>query len=437
MAEQPAALTPDERAELQRLRTEVATLRERSSGRAGRAGRWVAAVALLLVAALLFAVSTLAIFVRTQLLDTERYVQTVAPLIRDPAIQTAITDRITNAIVDQLDLDKLAKDLAKALEERGAPSEISLLVSPAVSGLTSFIRSTVAKVVTSERFAQAWDNAQRVAHEELDALLTTGEGQFLTANGTEVSLNLGAVVELVKQDLINAGFSLASKIPPTNLSLPLFQSEQLPKLRRYVSWLNTAAWLLPLIAFALLLAGVMVAPKRRRGLLIGATLFALAMLLLLGGLSAARSYYLSHLPESVSAPAAQALFDTETRFLIRALQTLLVLFVIVAVLCWLFGPGRLAAGIRRLVDSGLDGLARVLSRSGVPLGPVPGWLRRYHRPLIVAVVVLALAILISWGEPGIGGVVWVTIGALVLLGLLEIVGRTSTVAEPTSKPAIA
>ena len=97
----------------QRLRAENASLRSGHTGGWARAGRWTAATVLLLVSALLFAVAVVAVFVRTQVLDTDRYVETVAPLARDPAIQNAIANRITAAILAHVDLKALADELRR------------------------------------------------------------------------------------------------------------------------------------------------------------------------------------------------------------------------------------------------------------------------------------------------------------------------------------
>lgn len=77
-------LSTSERAELERLQVEVGQLQARTHGRAARAGRWSGATVMVVVAALLFGLSVVAVYVRTQLLDTDRYVATVAPLARDP-----------------------------------------------------------------------------------------------------------------------------------------------------------------------------------------------------------------------------------------------------------------------------------------------------------------------------------------------------------------
>jgi hypothetical protein len=417
-------LSTSERAELERLRAEVVTLRRRTSGRAGRAWRWVGSTVLLVLAALLFSVSTLAIFVRTQLLDTDRYVETVAPLARDPVVQDAIANRVTDEFMVKLDIAGLTQQLVTALEERGVPPIVNELVGPMVSGVRNFVHTEVHNVVTSDRFAQVWDSANRVAHDELDAILTSGKGEFLTAEGTQISLNVGALLTIVKQRLVDAGFGLAARVPDTNITVPLFHVEQLPRIRTAVSILNTLYWLLPLVALLLLLAGVLVAPNRRRALLIGSLAFAIGLLLLLGGMAAARSYYLNNLPDTIKSPdAVRVVFDTETRFLVQAIKTLATLFGIIALLCLIFGPSQPAVLLRRLVDRGLDAGGGALARTGVSMGPVPRVLRQYRRAIVVGVVALAVLILVLWGTPGIGGVIWLTVGALLLLGLIEIVAR--------------
>ena len=417
-------LSTSEREELERLRAEVATMRQRSSGRAGRSARWVGAVVLLVVAALLFSASTVAVFVRTQLLDTNRYVETVAPLARDPAVQDAITNRLTDEFMTKVDVAGLTQQLVAALQERGAPEILTQLTGPIVSGVRNFVRTEIHKVVTSDQFARVWDSANRIAHDELDRVLTTGQGEFLTAQGTEISLNVGALLTIVKQRLVDAGFGLAARVPDSSITVPLFHVEDLPRIRTAVSVLNTLYWLLPLLALVLLLAGVLVAPNRRRGLLTGSIAFAVALLLLLGAMAAARTYYLNNLPDTIQSPeAVRAVFDTETRFLVQAIKTLAVLFGIVALMCLVFGPSRPAFLLRRLVDRGLDAGGRALARTGMSFGPVPGVLRHYRRAIGVGAVVLAVLILVLWGTPGIAGVIWLTVGVLVFLGLVELVAR--------------
>ena len=92
-------------------------------------------------------------------------------------------------------------------------------------------------------------------------------------------------------------------------------------------------------------------------------------------------------------------------------------------MCLVFGSSRPAILLRRVVDRGLDAGGRALARTGVSFGPVPGVLRHYRRAIVIGVVALAVLILVLWGTPGIGGVIWLTVGVLVVLGLIELIAR--------------
>ena len=100
MDEQPG-LTGDERAELERLRAENATLRAqapRPDGPGpGSRQRWrtIVAVVLIVLGCVLAPLGGVAVWARNQVTKTDRSVRTVAPLAADPAIQQAIADQIT------------------------------------------------------------------------------------------------------------------------------------------------------------------------------------------------------------------------------------------------------------------------------------------------------------------------------------------------------
>src|SRR4029453_17633529 len=100
-------------------------------------------------------------------------------------------------------------------------------------------------------------------------------------------------------------------------------------------------------------------------------------------------------------------------FLVQGLQTLTVIFAIIALACLVFGPSRPALLLRHLVDRGLDAGGRAIGRTGVPLGTAPAFLRHQRRVIAVGVVVLSVAILVIWQTPGIAGVIWLTVGILV------------------------
>jgi hypothetical protein len=412
-------LSGDERAELIRLRQQVAQL----SGRRPRTGRWVGYWVLLPVAALLAVASVTTGFVRSELLDTNRYVDTVAPLIEEPAVRAAVADLLAREIVTALDLSTRVQQLADEAEELGAPELLDTLVAPAVGGIQSFLRTELQTIMSTQEFAQLWDTINRLAHDELADLLTTGEGQFLTAEGNQIYLNLGAVVSMARERLIAAGFTLAQEIPADlSIRFAVFHSDQLPELQTAAYLLNLGRWLLPVLTLVALAAAVALAPDHRRGLLLAGVAVALAMLLALAMLALARNYYLDNLPAEISRDAAAAFFDTLLRFYADTLRTLAVLAAIVALACWLVGPGRLPTAGRRIGGRGLTAAAAALARTGVG-GPVPNFVHRHRLAVEVAAVTLAVAGLVLWRQPGVAGTLWIAGALAAVLLAVELVAR--------------
>src|SRR5512134_3492589 len=96
----PTPLTADERHELELLRTEVASLRSQNvtehpdAPRRHRLRR-VAGVLVITLGCLLAPLSVLSVWLDSQLTDTDAYVETVTPLIEDPAVQDALATAVT------------------------------------------------------------------------------------------------------------------------------------------------------------------------------------------------------------------------------------------------------------------------------------------------------------------------------------------------------
>lgn len=425
----------DDRAELLRLRAEIAELRARA-GRGSRTrqfARWSLASVLVVLSALIGVAAVVGIFARTELLDTGRYVQTVAPLARDPVVQQAVADRLTDELVTRLDLEALLQQLVDTLAAQGAPAALDGLVGPVSSGIRSFIQTEVRAVLASDQFARVWDAANRVAHDELDAVLTTGQGQFLSAEGDTLYLDLGAIITAVKQRLADAGLTLVERLPEFTVTVPLVASAEIPTVQRWVRLLNAAAWVLPLAALGLLAAAVAAAPDRRRGLLLGAAGFGVGMLVLLAVLAAGRGYYLDNLPDTVrSRDAAAAIYDTLLRFLVAGAQTLAVIAAIVVAGCWLAGPGRLATATRRGAGWLLDRAAGGLTRLRPPLGQVPAVVATHRRAIEAVLVAAALAVLVIWRHPGVSGTLWLTAGLAAAVCLVELVARLAGAAPGRS-----
>jgi hypothetical protein len=268
----------------------------------------------------------------------------------------------------------------------------------------------------------------------VNAILTGKDGKFLSTNNTAIVIDLGQVLELVKQRLIDAGFTAAQRVPQVSIPYTVADIKALPKLQRATSLLNAAAWVLPILALLLGAAAVAVAPNRRRGLLITITVFAAALLLGLGAIALARERVLSNLPDTVRSPqAVAAMWDIVIRFLLDGMKTLIVLCAIVLLACLLAGPSRPAHAIRRGINWLLDATARGLGRVGLTLGAVPRVLARNRTTIHVGLVFLALAALVVWRYPGIKGTLGITAITLGVLTIIEIIARIPSKTTTTNR----
>ena len=119
--------------------------------------RWrsVVATLLIVIACILAPLAGVAVWTKNLVTDADRYVATVAPLARDPAIQNAVADKITAEIFAHVDVQAITNQAVDALAERGLPPRVAdplhALSGPMASGVQGFVRTEVGKVVGQRR----------------------------------------------------------------------------------------------------------------------------------------------------------------------------------------------------------------------------------------------------------------------------------------------
>jgi hypothetical protein len=107
---------PGGRAELKAPHAKVAEPGGQPRQARSRRFSWRTPVAAVLIVAgcILAPLSVVAVWTANQVSDTSMYVANVAPLIKDPAIQNALTNKLTSEIVAKIDV--------KGLTDRRRPS---------------------------------------------------------------------------------------------------------------------------------------------------------------------------------------------------------------------------------------------------------------------------------------------------------------------------
>ncbi len=419
---------PDD--EAARLRQEVQQLREQLDETApkpgDRQGWWRPVVAgiLVAIAAILAPVSVVATWARDEVEDTDRYVETVTPLASDPAVQNAIATRIEDEIFSRVDIDALTQDTVDAISQQDLPPRVTVTLQavsgPLAGAIKSFISDQIHAFVESDRFEQLWINANRDAHKAMVAVLT-GEGtESVDVSNGAVAINIGTLVGEVKQDLVDRGFAIASRIPNITATYTVFQSDDLTKAQDAFRLLDGLATWLPLVGLVLLAAAVMVARDRRRALLAVGLTIAGSMLLLGLLLNLFRPIYLDAIPADASTDAAGAVYDRLVGFIRLALRAVLVVALTLAAAMWLLASRGSGAAARRGLSRGISAIRSGRARAGLNTGGFGVALARYRTPIRVGIIGCAALIYLLNDHPTGTYALVVVITTVVILVIAEV-----------------
>ncbi|MGV9255250.1 hypothetical protein [Streptomyces sp. NPDC003697] len=424
-------LSAAEREEYERLRR-AATVRHRRA-------RSVVASVLLVLTLVLAPLALVAAWVHQEVFDTDRYVETVAPLASDTDVQNAVINRLTTRVVDQVDVQAITASLSKAIADAGAPPRVAdaseQLAGPLRSAVTDVVHRIVSKVVTSDVFDQAWVQANRRAHAAVVNMLTGNRTGALRAQGDTVQLDIGVVIDQVKQRLVDAGFKKASDIPSPDRTVTLFQTDKLSRAQDAMRLLNIVGTWLPVLTVVLAVLTVWAAPARRFMLLVVATGIGVMMIVVLVALAFVRQVYLNSVPpQTLPYDAAATIFDTFVRFLRESARTLLVAAVITALAAYLYGPGRAARVVRSLTRKGAAVTGRALRRAGVNTGSAGRWLDTHRSWTTAFVIAAGVLTLVLWNYPTPAVVALVVGIVVVVMFLLAVLAdaRGDTTARPAT-----
>jgi hypothetical protein len=382
------------RDEVERLRADNAALQRKANLR--RTVRRASVVGLLILGCGLALLSVVAIWLRVTVLNTDHYVNTVAPIAAQPAVQRAVAAKLDTAINSKIDFDQLARDVL--------PDRADVLAPAIATGVQSQIRSRLNEFTASPRFQQLWTDANRRAHSRLVELLTVGRSKRLALQGDTVYLDLSPAVQRVKDALNERGLTrIANAIPPTvDGRIKLVQSSAISDAQGGIKLLKAAAIVLPFLALICLAASAALTKPWRRGVMHAAIGVAVSMLILIALVAIGRSAYLDALSNgALPRDAASDIFDQVAAFLRHGVRIVAAVAVALAVVAFIFG-----LPLRRYAVTGWRRFATDARTT---------WISEHERNLMIGVGVAAGLVLLVW-SPLTGGTVLILVivaGALV------------------------
>jgi len=400
-------------------------------------GRSILAAVLIVLGVIVTPLSIFVGFAQQQVTDTDAFVATYAPLAQSPAVQEVVTSTVTQGITNAIDFDAIVGVVVDGAKELGLGSafnsSLDLFRGPIVSGIESVVGQVVSGIVTSDVFAQVWEQSLRLTHSQLNASLRGDDNAVALIDGDQFSIQLGPVIDVVKGQLGDSGFGFVTNLIPDGLDIqvPIAQVEGLGQLRiAYAALVGLGFWL-PIVAIVLLVAGIAVAP-RRRGWTIGAGISVGVIMLIIGiALSIGRTAIIAS--DLLTDDSAAVIYDTAVGALASSVLAVGILALVVAVVAWIAGPGRASSAVRGVLAFLPSKTRQGLDRSGASRGAFGLWLERYRGLLYWAIAAIAVLILV-FGRPLTAvGVVLTAVGAIVLLFVIEALraGPPAPVAGPS------
>ncbi|MDL9980539.1 hypothetical protein [Microbacterium candidum] len=395
-----------------------------------KGGGWRAFVSALciVIAAILVPVSIVAAWARTELVNEDAFVSTLAPLAEDPHVQSLIIDEAMTAIESKVDFNQLTGNVIDGLTGLGlgprASQALKMLQQPAADGLQNLVETGVTKVVQSPAFADVWATAVRGAHRALVTTATSdGNGVFvLTDQG--LGMKLGPIIEQVKQKLIDSGVGVASLIPAIDKTIIIGDGSAVGTIRTVYAIADTAGWWLPLISLGLFLLGILIARRRSTavlgagvGLFLGSAM--LASTFSVGTLVVGQAA--SQLKVSVS--GLDVIYSALVDSMQHTAQIGVLLGALIAVIGWLTGRWSPARRLRGIVG-GLNASARsALAARGVDTGRFGEWMGRQRILARSILVVLAFVWLFALRPLSGGDIFLVVIVTLLVMWALELLQK--------------
>lgn len=413
----------------------------RPSRSAGSRIRAALAGVLIVLSAILAPVAVVGAWARLELVDTDRFVATFAPLAQEPEVQALVAGEVTAAIERSVDIRGLVDEVAGGFDGLNLPPRatdaLRLLAGPAAEGIRSLLAGAVDRAVASPAFATIWDAALRQSHARAIALLQDRPDQALALgdDGT-LSLQLGPVIAQVRASLVDGGLAMASAIPNVERSIPLVTSDALVSARTGYAVATAAGYWLPWAVLLLAVAGVALARRRIRAVgLVGLGL-TLGLLMLAAALGIGRQVLLGSVDGTgVPASTAAIVFDQVTGHLGAAIAALLVAAIALLVGGWVAGVSRPAGALRGLFGAGFAHVRSWSDRIGLDTGAFGRGLDRLRAPLVILVGAAAALSVFLLRPLTIGGVLGIIALALLVLVVLELLRRPETAQTVPADPA--
>jgi Short C-terminal domain len=295
--------------------------------------------ALVILGSLLAFLSVFAIWIERQALNTDDWVQTSGRLLQNQTIRAAVGEYLVDQLYENVDVHKELEGIL--------PGDLKELSGPAAGGLRQVAGTGAEKVLESSAAGEAWEDANRAAHEQLLAVLENKKEAVSTEEGN-VTLNLGSLITNLAEQL-GIGEDLTEKLPPDAGQIHILKSDQLKTAQNIAVAVKGLALLLSVLTLLVFAAAIYLARDGRwvTVLLSGIGLVAAGFLAIIFRHVAGGIVVDQLVKQDNVKPAAEAAWTIGTSLMTSIATTIIVVGILFAIAGWLASPTRGALAVRR------------------------------------------------------------------------------------------
>jgi hypothetical protein len=369
------------------------------------------------------------VWLNRTVMDENRWVDTVAPLAQNAAIQDYVAARTTQAIFDNVDVESYVKQALAPLP----PQATTFLSAPITGAIQNFVREAATKVVRSQQFYTVWVKMNRVAHKAFIVAITDKSTGAVQKQGGTITLDVGILVDQIKQSLADNGMGFAKNIniPISKQQITLYDSPAIAQLGSAIQLMNTMAYILPLLALALLAGGVALAANRQKAVLWMGVGIAAFTIIPVQAIYLGQSAFVKAALELGQMPneAAQAAYGIVFRNLIKADQLFTIIGLVFVIAAVVAGPSKWATAVRGGFQHGLANIG-----PDWDFGVAGEWVYDHQSGMRIAGMIAAVVVLVVWPTKSLAAVIWLVVAVLVWLALVAFFGRKRPAAKTDAAP---
>ena len=239
--------------------------------------------------------------------NEDQFVATLQDLPSDDAVATALSIRISERIIERTGVGDFVVTVL--------PEPLAFLATPLMGTITESVTGITYNVLTSDGFTTVWTASLRVTHRSASAILSGNDGALVSEGGT-VAIDLNEIADVVVARVESRGITL----PDLGIELGeivLYESDQLAAAQTVAGALDTAGWLVPLLALLLIAGALWTATDRRRMTSFLGFGTAIGLLVLLASLRTGRSVVFGGVESEISRNAGLVVWDTLLRALVQ------------------------------------------------------------------------------------------------------------------------